>query len=149
MKCPKCKSDHSRKDGLVKGKQRFRCKDCNHRFTVELKSTAHPDSTKRQALVLYLEGLGFRSIGRFLGVSHVAVYKWIKNFGQHVDKIKSEHKIKVVELDEMHTYISPKKIIAGSGLLLIEMGKNSSTAYWVPGEPKQDKSSGTPLKTKK
>ena len=144
MNCPKCKSNHSRKDGIVKGKQRFKCKDCNHRFTVGLKSTAHPESAKRQALELYLEGLGFRSIGRFLGISHVSVYNWIKGFGQHVEKIKSEQSIKVVELDEMHTYISQKKIIAGSGLLLIEMGKNSSTAYWVPGEPKQDKSSGIP-----
>jgi DNA-binding NarL/FixJ family response regulator len=32
-------------------------------------------SVKRQALQLYLEGLGFRSIGRFLGVSHVSVQK--------------------------------------------------------------------------
>ena len=144
MNCPKCKSNHSRKDGIVKGKQRFKCKACNHRFTVELKSTAHPESAKRQALELYLEGLGFRSIGRFLGISHVSVYNWIKGFGQHVEKIKSEQSIKVVELDEMHTYISQKKIIAGSGLLLIEMGKNSSTAYWAPGEPKQDKSSGIP-----
>jgi len=144
MNCPKCKSNHSRKDGIVKGKQRFKCKDCNHRFTVELKSTAQPESVKRQALELYLEGLGFRSIGRFLGISHVSVYNWIKYFGQHVEKIKSEQSIKVVELDEMHTYISQKKIIAGSGLLLIEMEKNSSTAYWVAGEPKRDKSSGIP-----
>lgn len=149
MKCPKCKSAHNRKDGSVKGKQRHKCKVCNHRFTVELKSTAQPESIKRQALHLYLEGLGFRSIGKFLGVSHVAVFKWIKSFGQQVEKIKSEQKIEVVELDEMHTYISQKKIIVGSGLLLIEMEKNLSTAYWVQGEPKPDKNSGIPLKTKK
>jgi transposase-like protein len=29
-------------------------------------------------LQLYLEGLGFRSIGRFLGVSHVSVQKMDK-----------------------------------------------------------------------
>ena len=149
MKCPKCKNNHCRKDGLVNGKQRYKCKDCNHRFTVELKSTAQPASTKKQALELYLEGLGFRSIGRFLGISHVAVYKWIKSFGQQVEKIKSKQKIKIVELDEIHTYISQKKIIAGSGLLLIEMGKNSSTAYWVQGKQKQDKSAGIHLETKK
>jgi len=31
---------------------------------------------------LYLEGLGFRAIGRFLNCSHVAVYNWIKEFGK-------------------------------------------------------------------
>ena len=57
--------------------------------------------------------------------------------------------IEVVEIDEMHTYVGSKKTIVGSGLLLIEMEKNSSTAYWVPGEPKQGKSSGIPSRTKK
>ncbi len=53
-----------------------------YNYTVELKSTAFSASVKRQALQLYLEGLGFRSIGRVLGVSHVSVQKLIKKFGQ-------------------------------------------------------------------
>ncbi len=84
---------------------------------------------KRQALELYLEGLGFRSIGRFLKVSHVSVYNWIKSFGEEIEKIRSDQKIEVVEMDEMHTYIGNKKTIVGFGLLWIEMGKDSSTAY--------------------
>ena len=91
---------------------------------------------------LYLEGLGFRSIGRILGVSHVSVQKWIKKFGQELEELKSENEISVVELDEMHTYIGNKKNIAGSGLLLIELGKNSSTALLVAEEQKPDKNSG-------
>lgn len=35
-----------------------------------------------QAVELYLEGLGFRSIDRFLKVSHVMAYNWIRVFGQ-------------------------------------------------------------------
>lgn len=99
-------------------------------------------SVKRQALQLYLEGLGFRSIGRFLGVSHVSVQKWIKKFGRELEDLKSENEISIVELDEMHTYIGNKKNIVGSGLLLIEMEKGSSTALLVAGGRKQDKSSG-------
>ena len=149
MKCPKCKSVNIRKDGFVKGRQRYNCKECNNHFSVEIKSTAQPESVKRFAVELYLEGLGFRSIGRCLKVSHVSVFKWIQNFGKQIGEIKSEQKIKVVELDEMHTYISQKKTIAGFGLLLIDMGKNSSTVYWVQGELKQDRNSGIQLKTKK
>jgi transposase len=99
-------------------------------------------SVKRQALQLYLEGLGFRSIGRFLGVSHVSVQKWIRKFGSELEELKSENEISVVELDEMHTYIGNKITTAGSGLLLIELGKNSSTALLAVEEQKQDKSSG-------
>ena len=87
---------------------------------------------------LYLEGLGFRSIGRFLGVSHVSVQKWIKKFGQEVEDPKSENEISIVEMDEMHTYIGNKKNIVGSGLLLIELGKSSSTALLVAEERKLD-----------
>jgi len=144
MNCPKCKSQDTRKDGMVKAKQRFYCKKCHYHFTVRKKSTAFSAGIKKSALELYLEGLGFRSIGRFLKVSHVSVYKWIKNFGEKLEPLQSDHQIKVVELDELHTYVGQKKTIAGYGLLLIEMGKNSSIAYWVPAAPKPAKNSGMP-----
>jgi len=86
--------------------------------------------------------LGFSSIGRFLGVSHVSVQKWIKKFGKELEELKSENEISIVEMDEMHTYIGNKKNIAGSGLLLIELGKSSSTALLVAEERKLDKYSG-------
>ena len=92
---------------------------------------------------LYLEGLGFRSIGRFLCVSHVAVQNWIKKFGKKLDEIKSSEKISVIEMDEMHTYIGNKKTIVGYGLLLIEMEKGLSTAYLAAEEQKQEKNYGS------
>jgi transposase len=77
---------------------------------------------------LYLEGLGFRSIGRYLGVSNITVLNWIKSFRQDVVALQSESKeIEVVELDEMHSYIGSKKTTVGFGLLLIDMEKSSST----------------------
>ncbi|QCR14873.1 IS1 family transposase [Methanosarcina mazei] len=123
MDCPKCNSSTHKKNGIVDGRQRYKCHDCGYNYSVELKSTASPTSVKRQALQLYLEGLGFRSIGRFLGVSHVSVQKWIKKFGRELEDLKSEKEISIVEMDEMHTYIGNKKNIAGYGLLLIEFGK--------------------------
>ncbi len=142
MKCIKCKSSNRVKRGIVKGKQRYTCKECGYNYTVEEKSTSKPDSMKRQALVLYLEGLGFRSIGRFFNVSHVSVYYWIKSFGEKIEEIRSDQQIEIVEIDEMHTYIGSKKTIVGSGLLLIEMEKNSSTAFLAIGGLKQGKSFG-------
>ena len=128
--CPKGSSEKCVKEGIVKGKQCYRCKVCNFRRTVQYCGKS-PD-VKRQALELYLEGLGFRSIGRFLECSHVAVYNWIKAFGEAMQELRSDSKLEVVEMDEMHTYISSKKTAAGYGLLLIDMEKDSSTAYWAP-----------------
>src|ERR1039457_301312 len=100
--CPKCKSENIRKDGTANGNPRHLCKDCEYRFTVE--HIGKPEEMKRQALILYLEGLGFRSIGRFLKVSHVAVFNWIKTFGGKLDALRSADEIEVVEIDELHTY---------------------------------------------
>lgn len=133
--CPKCKSMNFRKDGIVKSKQRYFCKDCKYRFTVE--QVGKPNKIKRDALILYLEGLGFRSIGRFLNVSHVAVFNWIKSFGERLEEFRNIEDIDVVELDEMHTYIGSKKTTVGSGLLLIEMGIDSSIVKLARGEQKQ------------
>lgn len=144
--CPKCKSKNFRKDGIVKLKQRYLCKDCKFRFTVE--QVGKPNKLKRDALILYLEGLGFRSIGRFLKVSHVTVFNWIKSFGEKLDEFRNKDDIEIVEIDEMHTYIGSKKTIVGSGLLLIEMGTNSSIVKLVQEEQKQEKSSGKKSKTK-
>lgn len=142
--CTKCKGKNFRKDGIVKSKQRYFCKDCKHRFTVE--QIGKPNTVKRDALILYLEGLGFRSIGRFLNVSHVAVFNWIKSFGEKLDEFRNTEEIEVVELDEMHTYVGSKKTTVGYGLLLIEMGIDSSIVKLVHGELKQEKNFGRKLK---
>ena len=138
--CPYCNSSNFRKDGIVKQKQRYLCKDCKYRFTVEQRGK--PDDLKRNALILYLAGLGFRSIGRVLAVSHVSVFNWIKSFGENLDSLRSSDQIEVVELDEMHTYVGSKKTTVGSGLLLIDMGNDSSIAKLALGEPRQEKSFG-------
>ncbi len=139
-KCAKCKGDKIRKDGIVKGKQRYLCKDCKYHFTVEY--VGKPEKMKRDALILYLEGLGFRSIGRFLKVSHVAVFNWIKGFGGKLDALRSAEEIEVVEIDEMHTYIGLKKTTVGYGLLLIEMGTALSIVKLAHAEQKPARNFG-------
>ena len=138
--CPKCKSKSFRKDGIIKERQRYLCKDCKHRFTVE--QIGKPSNLKNDALILYLEGLGYRPIGRFLHVSHVAVFNWIKSFGEKLDEFRNPSTFQVMELGEMKTYIDQKQSTTGLGLLLIEMGTDTSTMKMVLGESKQGKGSG-------
>ena len=143
MNCSKCNSTNSVKSGKIKGRQRYRCKECGFNYTVEIKSTAKPRSVKRQALHLYLEGLGFRSIGRILGVSNVSVLNWIRDFGNKVQDLSSERQaVEMVEVDEMHSYIGSKKTTAGYGLLLIDMAKGSSISLLATEVMKQRKNFG-------
>jgi len=51
---------------------------CTYHYSFIQKSDTSKESQRRQALTLYLEGLGFRSIGRILGFSHVAVITGLK-----------------------------------------------------------------------
>ena len=125
LDCPRCASADKVKSGINKGRQRYKCKTCQYFFTVAHKSDTATPGQRRLALNLYLEGLGFRSIGRLLGFSHVAVYQWVKAFGENVEQIKRPA-AQIVELDELYSYVGHKKALVGSGLLLIDLATASS-----------------------
>ncbi len=125
LTCPRCSGADRVKGGVVNGRQRYKCKVCQYFYTVHHKSDTATPAQRRMAVTLYLEGLGFRSIGRILGFSHVAVYQWIKALGEDVAQIKRAA-AQIVELDEMHSYVGHKKTTVGSGLLLIDLANASS-----------------------
>ena len=112
--CPKCQSQKFIKSGLIKERQRYKCKECSYHYTVSQKSDTSTKEQRQLALRLYLEGLGFRSIGRVLGFSQVAIDYWIKSFGEQVETLK-QTEATIVEVDEMQSYVGHKKTIAGSG----------------------------------
>jgi len=142
MKCPRCKGDNFVKNGIIKGQQRYRCKSCGLNYSVEFKSTATRDYTRRFALMLYLEGLGFHSIGRLLHVSHVSVIKWVRRYGKQLEELKNDKPVNVVEMDELHTYIGSKKATAGYGLQLIERQESTLISLLETGALRQGKNFG-------
>ena len=110
MNCPKCKSEKAIKNGFTRGQQRYKCKVCGYNYSVERKSDVKPPEMRKLALEMYLEGLGFRAIGRILKISYGTVYQWIKQFGEQAKFPVSASPVPIVELDEMHTYIRTKKL---------------------------------------
>ncbi len=129
MKCTRCESLNKIKAGFVGGRQRYKCKDCGYFFSVEKKSDVKTPEQKRLALQMYLEGLGFRAIGRILNISYGTVYRWVKKWGESVEFPRNEEPIKIVELDEIHSYVQSKKTTVGAGLLLIDLEKSSSVLF--------------------
>ena len=128
MYCPKCYSDQYVKSGFTKKRQRYKCKHCNCNFTQSRMRGATLE-IKLQALRLYLEGLGFRSIGRILKVSNVTVLYWIRNLGKSVksyvqtqmpDDIRH---VDIIEMDEMWHFTKKKNENSGFGLLSIGIAK--------------------------
>jgi len=138
MECPKCHQIKFVKNGIVKGRQRYLCKNCKYCYTVS--EIGKPTSLKKQAINLYLEGLGFRSIERILKVSNVSVLNWVRKFGKEIEMIREpEKEIEIVEMDELHTYIQHKKTTVGFGLLLIGLGEDSLISCLVIEGRKQEK----------
>ena len=105
---------------------------------MSLKSTAKSEEVKRQALQMYLEGLGFSSIARILRVSHVSVLNWIRKYGREIDSIRNEKPVKVMELDELHTYVGHKKTASGFGLALVETTESTLISWSATEAQKRD-----------
>jgi transposase-like protein len=128
LKCPKCGSTHSIKHGIVKNRQRYTCKECKYNYTVSKLGKELEKIYIIRSLQLYLEGLGFRSISRVIGISHVTIINWIKKYGKGLEFIRIERdKEAIVEVDEIYSFVGSKKNEYGSGLLLKEGVKK----YWV------------------
>ena len=131
MHCPKCYSESYVKNGNKYKKQRYKCKKCGCHFTQSRLRGASLE-TKLKALRLYLEGMGFRAIGRIMGVNNVTVLNWIRTLGKSVkiyvqtqlpDDIRN---VDVIEMDEMWQFTRKKNGSFGFGSLSIDIPKKCS-----------------------
>ena len=131
MHCPKCLSKDFVKSGFNKGKQRYKCRNCTCNFTQSNRRGASLEK-KLLALNLYLEGMGFRSIGRVLKVNNVTVLNWIRTLGSSVKTYVQAHMpedirhVDVIEMDEMWHFTKKKNGSFGSGLLSIDIPRKFS-----------------------
>ena len=113
MNCPQCGSQEYTKNGIVNERQRYRCKQCRYNYTVTQKSNAITETVRKNVLNTYLEGVGFRGIGRIFSISRTSAMMIVKQYGKAVEMSVTTEQAETVELDEMHTYIGKKKLQMG------------------------------------
>ncbi|MEI7840901.1 MAG: helix-turn-helix domain-containing protein [Methylococcaceae bacterium] len=133
--CPKCDSQACIKDGVIKEKQRFKCKECGYRHTVTQRGLGL--DIRRQALQLYLAGLGFRSIGRLLQCSHVTVSQWINAHGASIKSIRA-NEVNIIQFCSINAYVDACPGTKNATILLID-AKENCTILSIPVMPKQQK----------
>ena len=124
MHCKYCLDERLVKNGYVRGKQRYRCQSCFKNQVVGDKRVKYTNEIRRQALAMYLNSGGIRSIGRVLNVPFQLVSQWIENAGKIVEReilgrqMQPRH-INILELDELFTYIQKNSSKSEFGWLLI------------------------------
>lgn len=118
--CKNCGSERAVKNGVVGGRQRYRCKECGCNYREGDRRTNEKIAAKKALCVLlYAMGKGsYRMMGRLLNVDHTLVYRWIRSFGESLPEPEVSGEITQMEFDEMWHFIRSKKESFGSSRLL-------------------------------
>ncbi len=122
---------------MVRGQQRYYCKACARRFTGSDGRTRYSDQQRLMALALYREGVGFRGIGRLLGISYQTILRWTQSAGEEIKRIiraelpQDLPAMDMVVIDEMWHYTQKNAINCGYGLLYLPSPGASSPSRWV------------------
>lgn len=123
--CKHCSCSKLVRNGIIKGKQRYKCKECLRTFRDGDKREKYNFDKQIKVIKWYLEGAGIRSISRMEGVSTPVIIDWIRNFAKiirgKIDEIKFSDDVKeiqILELDELFTYYQKKLPEPMFGLLL-------------------------------
>jgi transposase len=131
LRCKRCGGEEHVKNGLMRGKQRYRCKACGLNFT-DTPPRGLPLRVKVTAVLLYLSGLSMNRTAKLLGVSTPSVMTWIEQFAKaYAQKPEPEGHAVVVELDEMWHFLKKSGTSSGSGRLGIALQAGSSTGSWA------------------
>lgn len=129
--CPKCQSEKVVKSGIVKDRQRYKCKRCNYYFTVDKMGKSINDYYVTKAIQLYVEGVSYREIERILGVSHVSVMNWVKKFKIKRPENREYHPTyKILSHSELVDFIKNKGSLSGAGMMITELGDKFMLIKW-------------------
>lgn len=131
--CKKCGSEKIVKSGVVKDRQRFRCKNCGCNFRLGDNRTNEKIAAKKAlCILLYAMGKGsFRMLGKILKIKHTLVYRWIRDFGKSLPQPKVPNDIKEIEFDEVWHFVGSKKTGFGSLKQLIEVHVELLPGSWA------------------
>ena len=129
MKCRHCGCELLVKDGIVKSKQRYKCKRC-HKTTRENDTRCKYSVQKRlKCLKMYSEGLGLKTIERLQGVPNPLIIYWIKHFTSFFKKKlestefpKKLSQLEILEIADLNSFVAKNKSDSNFGVLWTEKG---------------------------
>ena len=149
----KCGSTNFKKDGIRKNKackiQRYKCLECERRFcnNIGLRSKVSAKAITA-SLDLYFRGISLRQIRQHLiqfygiNITHVAIYKWIRKFGEvvqpYVEQLTPKNVSGVYHVDEMEIHVRKELNEKGHYQWLWNLMDNT-TRFWISSKISQTK----------
>lgn len=103
--CQKCHSDNVRKNGLVFGVQRYKCKNCGYQFT---KTAPHGRERKDKGAAAALCSLGVsqNQAAKILDVTPTSIGRWIQEIPKDLPfDLTPKANVKKIEETNLRTYI--------------------------------------------
>jgi transposase len=121
IQCKNCKSEKIVKNGIVREKQRYKCKDCNYNFVIGDERTNEKIAAKKAMCVLLytLSKASYNGLARIFDTWPSLVYRWIVEAGVKLPDEAVAVDIKHMEFDEMWHFVGSKKEKYGSSKPLI------------------------------
>ena len=114
--CKNCGETKIVKNGMVRGKQRYKCKKCGYNFVIGDERT-NDKIIALKALVVLLYALAkgsYNMLGTIFDRDRSLIYRWIKEAGLSFDEPHIGGEIKEIEFDEMWHFIGKKNENFGS-----------------------------------
>jgi transposase-like protein len=79
------------KNGMARGKQRYKCRECGLSFTEHLLHDQYPDSFRHLARFLRAENVSIRYIGEIVDVSEETLRRWTNDVPRSSGTMRHEY----------------------------------------------------------
>jgi transposase-like protein len=90
---------------------------CNRKYTPEPEQQGYPDSMRKQAAEMYVDGGNLRRIARHLKAAPRTVALWVTDLAKALPNAPMPEEVQEAEMDELFTFIGDKKTGSTSSLL--------------------------------
>ena len=123
--CKVCKGEKIVRNGFVRDKQRYKCKDCGLNF-IEGDARTNEKVIAKKAMCVIFHSLGKVSYNKLADIFDTwpsLVYRWVAESGAKQAKQEMSGEIKQIEYDEIGSFIEKKCASGSSKPLTIASGE--------------------------
>jgi transposase len=120
VKCKKCGSTQNIKNGIVGGRQRYKCLDCGCNFR-EGDARTNPQTAAKLAMCQLIHAMGkgsFRKLGKLFGMDHAYLYRMIRKAGESLPEPEVPGGVREMSFDEMQRFIGSRNFESSKPLIV-------------------------------